>query len=153
MVLMTHGSPIVRAAFPLEIVTRWLSFPPWRYAMYVCVYHETSALGRKLFSWFPCFVFRIFLKTTGFFRFPHNPELSLFGSLSTVIFFFLFFNKISDLGKKGKSSSLCWCFEIPKPRFCCRHRSYCPYHFRQSSFKNHDLTKQSSLNSAHDIQW
>lgn len=100
MVLMTHGSPIVRAAFPLEIVTRWLSFPPWRYAMYVCVYHETSALGRKLFSWFPCFVFRIFLKTTGFFRFPHNPELSLFGSLSTVIFFFFFSIKYLTWARK-----------------------------------------------------
>ena len=73
--------------------------------MYVCVYRETSALGHKLCSCSTFFVFRILLETMGFFRFLfRNPELSLFGFLSTVIFFF---NKISGLGKKGESSSLC----------------------------------------------
>lgn len=57
--------------------------------MYVCVYRETSALGHKLCSCSTFFVFRILLETMGFFRFLfRNPELSLFGFLSTVNFFF-----------------------------------------------------------------
>lgn len=74
---------------------------------YICVFiMEPRALGHKLFSWSTFFLYSDFTEDngapSGFLSF--NPELSLFGFLSTVIFFF---NKISDLDKKGKSSNLC----------------------------------------------
>lgn len=77
-----------------------------------------------------------------------TPELSLFGLLSTVISFFSFSNKLSDLGKKGKlCSNLCCYFKIPLPRFYC-HCSYCQCYFKEPSFQNHNLTEESCLNSA-----